>query len=147
MPRFFYTVILIGITTILLVVSLGNISPKQPVAEFGGVSLNIEYATTTEAQQRGLGGRATVPNDYGMLFVFARDDRYGIWMKGMLVPIDVFWLDDQKRVVASALEVATSTFPTIFYPNIPARYVLETASGFGRAHNIATGIPLLLKSP
>jgi len=118
----------------------------QPTVNFGGVPLQIEYATTTEARERGLSGRASVPSNYGMLFVFARDDRYGFWMKDMVVPVDIFWLDAQKRVVSSALEVATSTFPTVFYPKIPARYVLETAAGFGRAHSIATGTPLLLKN-
>ena len=30
------------------------------IVEFGGVSLRIEYATTTEARERGLGGRTEI---------------------------------------------------------------------------------------
>ncbi|TSC71137.1 MAG: hypothetical protein G01um101449_122 [Parcubacteria group bacterium Gr01-1014_49] len=117
-----------------------------PTAEFGGVSLRIEYATTEAVRERGLGGRASIPDDYGMLFVFPRDDKYGFWMKDMLVPIDIFWLDDKGQVVSIAESVATSTYPFVFYPSAPARYVLETVSGFAKAHNIATGTPLLLKN-
>ena len=115
-------------------------------AEFGGVSLKIDYATTTATRERGLGGRTSIPSDYGMLFVFPNDDRYGFWMKDMLVPIDMFWLDAQGHVVSIAQDVATSSYPNVFYPTVPARYVLETVVGFAHEHSIKIGTPLLLKS-
>lgn len=115
-------------------------------AEFGGVSLKIEYATTREARERGLGGRESIPRDYGMLFVFPEDAEYGFWMKDTLIPLDIFWLDAQGQVVSLAEGVATSSYPRVFYPTAPARYVLETASGFARDHAIATGTSLLLNN-
>jgi len=116
-----------------------------PIAEFGGVSLNIDYATTPGTRGRGLGGRTSVPDDYGMLFVFPEDGLYGFWMKDTLVPLDIFWLDSKGQVVSIAQDVATSSYPNVFYPTAPARYVLETATGFARAHSIATDTPLRLK--
>ena len=116
------------------------------VAEFGGVSLRIEYATSTMTLERGLGGRTSIANDYGMLFIFPKDDKYGFWMKDMLIPIDIFWLNDKRQVVSIVSDVATSTYPNVFYPMEPARYVLETMAGFAREHNVATGTPLLLKN-
>jgi uncharacterized protein len=121
------------------------------------VSLRIEYATSTEAREKGLGGRDVIQNDYGMLFVFPKKDKYGFWMKDMLVPIDIFWLDNQGHVASIAQDVATSTYPTVFYPVEPAKYVLETVAGFAHEHSIATdtslhpyisvsGTPLLLKN-
>ncbi len=115
-------------------------------AEFGGVSLKIDYATTSAARERGLGGRTNIPDDYGMLFVFPKDDVYGFWMKDTLVPLDIFWLDAQGHVVSMAQDVATSSYPNVFYPTAPARYVLETAAGFARAHSVATGTPFRLKN-
>lgn len=96
-------------------------------------------------REKGLSGRANIPKDYGMLFVFPEDKKYGFWMKEMLVPIDMFWLDDKGQVVSILQDVATSSYPNVFYPTVPARYVLETVSGFAREHSIATGTPLLLK--
>jgi len=122
-----------------------QLAESATTAEFGGVSLKIEYATTSETRERGLGGRENVPEDYGMLFVFPRDDRYGFWMKDMVVSLDLFWLDDKGQVVYIAEDVATSSYPNVFYPSAPARYVLETAAGFARAYGIATGTPLRLK--
>ena len=118
----------------------------QPTAEFGGVSLKLEYATTTAERELGLGGRKNIPSDYGMLFVFPVDDYYGFWMNDMLVPIDIFWLDSQGQVVSIQEDVPASSYPDVFYPTAPARYVLETVAGFARAYSIATGTPLLLKN-
>ncbi len=129
-----------------------NTPPALPAAqvlqagEFGGVSLRIEYALTPEARERGLGGRTEIQEDYGMLFVFPKDGAYGFWMKDTLVPLDIFWLDSKGQVVSIAADVATSSYPNVFYPSVPARYVLEAAAGFARAHGIATGTPLLLKN-
>ncbi len=117
-----------------------------PTAEFGGVSLIIEYATTTEARERGLSGRETVAQNQAMLFVFPRDGYYGFWMKDTLVPLDIFWLDSQGQVVSIKENVQPASYPDVFYPSAPARYVLETISGFAREHLVATGTSLLLKS-
>lgn len=121
-------------------------APALQRVDFGGVSLSIEVAATPEARERGLGGRASIPDDYGMLFAFAEDGIYGFWMKDMLVPIDIFWLDDKGQVVSIAASVATSSYPRVFYPSVPARYVLETMAGFAETHGVATGTPLSLKN-
>ena len=119
---------------------------QTDTAEFGGVSLSIEYATTEAAREKGLGGRENIPNDYAMLFVFPKDGIYGFWMKDTLVPLDIFWLDDQGQVVSIAPNVATSTYPHVFYPTTSARYVLETVAGFATQNTIATGTTLHLKN-
>jgi len=67
-------------------------------------------------------------------------------MKDTLVPLDIFWLDSKGQVVSMAHNVATSSYPDVFYPTAPARYVLETVAGFAVAHAIATGTPLRLKN-
>lgn len=116
-------------------------------ATFGDVSLSLELATTTAKQERGLGGRTSLPASYGMLFVFVKDDRWGFWMKDTLIPLDMFWLDDKRQVVWMEQSVATSTYPNVFYPPVPAHYVLETAAGFASLHSIATGTALILQNP
>lgn len=144
-------VIIIGIIGLFFYRTTRTEESMLPEASFGGVSLRVEYAITRAAREIGLGGRASIPSDYGMLFVFPNRDYYGFWMKDTLVPLDIFWLDDsagkgQLIVVSMSLNRATSTYPSVFYPSVPARYVLETAAGFAEAHTIATGTPLLLKN-
>lgn len=121
-------------------------APPATAASFAGVSLRLDYATTTAARERGLSGRADVPEGYGLLFVFPQDGSYGFWMKSMRVPIDIFWLDDKGQVISFEPEVSPATYPHVFYPSAPARYVLETTSGFARAHEVSKGSRLKLQN-
>ena len=81
-----------------------------------------------------------------MLFIFDKANRYGFWMKDMLVPIDIFWLGSDMRVVSFIRDVATSTYPHVFYPARPALYVLETAAGFTEQNSVTTGTLLRLQN-
>lgn len=108
-------------------------------ASFNGSPISLELATTTAAQERGLGGRTSVPDNYGLLFVFATEGNYGFWMKDMKAPIDIYWLSDNGAVVTMKTNVATGTYPTVFYPTGSARYVLETRAGYGTVHSIRIG--------
>jgi uncharacterized membrane protein (UPF0127 family) len=154
MNRYIYLGALIVVGSVLTFFFYRTPSPREvvpiesvPDATFGGVSLKLEYATTTLDQEKGLGGRASLPEKQGMLFVFENNARYGFWMKDTRIPLDIFWLDSDRRVISLAESVATSTYPNVFYPSRPARYVLETNAGFARAHGIATGTLLYLKNP
>jgi uncharacterized membrane protein (UPF0127 family) len=89
----------------------------------------VELATSSAAQERGLSGRTDVPEGYGMLFVFSEAGSYGIWMKDMLVPIDILWLSDTGEVITVKADARPESYPDVFYPSTPARYVLETRDG------------------
>jgi uncharacterized membrane protein (UPF0127 family) len=119
---------------------------SSDTATFAGVSLKIEYALTPSEREKGLGGRQDIPDYYGMLFVFPRPDFYGFWMKDTLVPLDIFWLDGEGKVVTIAENVMPDSYPNVFYPEHAAQYVLETRAGFARAYGVAKGTPLVLKN-
>ncbi len=147
--RYFYigflAVVMIGIALFFYRTNV-SVPESFVTGEFGGVSLRIEYVTTDAARMRGLGGRESIPRDYGMLFVFPKAETYGFWMKDTLVPLDIFWLDTKGQVISIAENVATSSYPNVFYPSAPAYYVLETVAGFAREHGIATSTKLVLKN-
>jgi uncharacterized protein len=150
MNRYFYIGLFAGVIVSVAVFFFYKTEPVpaqfNTTGEFGGVSLRIEYATTEAEREKGLGGRINIPNDYGMLFVFPNSQKYGFWMKDMFVPIDMFWLNDKGQVISMVQDAATSSYPNVFYPTVPALYVLETKAGFASEHAIATGTPLLLKN-
>lgn len=148
--------LLVGILGVILIGSFvyiyrtpTHVAPTVPagwaVGQFGGVSLRLELATTTTARELGLGGRTSLPSDYGMLFVFPKADRYGFWMKDTLVSLDIFWLDTQGQVIWMAQDVQPNSYPNVFYPSSSAISVLETNAGFAALHAIATGTPLVLQ--
>ena len=106
-----------------------ELRPRQMVS-IGSSVYRVDVADTPEAQERGLGGRASLGSDEAMLFMFDRDDVWPIWMKGMKFPIDIIWLDSNKQVVYVKSNVQLDAEPYELYePPVPARYVLEMAAG------------------
>lgn len=118
--------------------------PQQnPPADFP-VNFQFEIASTTESRTQGLSGRTTVPENYGMLFVFDEPLIQEFWMKDMYVPIDIFWLDTEGVIVGIEQEVSPDSYPQIFRSPTPVQYVLETRAGEARRLELTTGdaIPL-----
>ncbi len=110
----------------------------------GDTQISIDIADTPPSQARGLSGRSTLFDIEGMLFIFPRDGKYGFWMKEMLFPIDIIWLDKDWKIAEITASVEPSTYPTIFYPEVPIRAVLEVAAGFGERHDVAVGDSITL---
>jgi uncharacterized protein len=110
--------------------------------EFGGVQVAIEYARTPAEREQGLSGRTEIPENYGMLFVFEKPSTYAFWMKDMQVPIDIFWLDENKNVLYFFENALPEKYPETYAPSEPALYVLETRAGFAKANNISVGATL-----
>jgi uncharacterized protein len=113
--------------------------------ELGGVPLVLEYARTPEERERGLSGRTEIQDNYGMLFVFEKPSKYAFWMKDMQVPIDIFWLDENKHIIDVLENALPESYPTSYAPSAPALYVLETRAGFARDHAITSGDALSIK--
>lgn len=109
--------------------------------------MKFEVVTTEAAQERGLGGRADIPQNYAMLFVFPSDTRIGFWMKDMLAPIDMIWLSDKGTVLGIEDSVAANSYPKIFYPPQPVKYVLETRAGEARRQGWEVGTKVQLPLP
>lgn len=109
--------------------------------------MRIEVVTDPALQEKGLSNRTSIEDNYGMLFVFKDKDRYGFWMKDMLVPIDIIWLSDNGSILLIDHSVEPSTYPNVFYPPVPVQYVLETRAGYARDHNWDVGTNVPLPSP
>jgi hypothetical protein len=94
-----------------------------------------------EDRQMGLMFRPSLPADRGMLFVFGELGFHGIWMKNCRFPIDIVWLDEQKRVVHLAESVpACKADPCPSYePLQRAAYVIELNAGQARREKVAVG--------
>ena len=104
----------------------------------GEAELSVEIADTPELQKRGLSGRTALAEGHGMFFVFPEPGRYGFWMKDMLFPIDIIWIDGSGAVVG-AVSADPASYPEVFYPPVPVSYVLEVPRGFAEKNHIETG--------
>lgn len=103
-------------------------------------AINVEIVDTPQSRQLGLSGRESLDENQGMVFVFDNiDTRNCFWMKDMQFAIDMIWLDEEKRVVSIADNVAPETFPQSFCPQEPAKYGLEVGAGRSVELGIYTG--------
>ncbi len=120
-------------------------TPQQADTESDSLpQMRFEVVTTQAEQEQGLSGRETVPENYGMLFVFPQEERTGFWMKDMLVPIDIIWLSDTGTILGIEDSVSPDTYPEAFYPPQPAKYVLETKAGEARRRGWSVGTQIAL---
>jgi uncharacterized membrane protein (UPF0127 family) len=110
-------------------------------------TMRFEIADTPAKQELGLGNRSTVPDDYGMLFVFPKDSDPGFWMKDMRVPIDMIWMDSTGTIVKVDPSVSPATYPTVYQSPVPVTYVLETRAGYAADHGWTVGTKAPLPAP
>lgn len=120
--------------------------------DFDRISIIAEVADTPDAKAQGLSGRQSLPLRGGMLFVFDTPGPAGIWMKDMLIPIDIIWIAggrviDMKENALPPKKGTSIDALEIYRPITAVDFVLETASGFSRAHNVRIGDPVSIILP
>ena len=116
---------------------------SEGVIIISGESIPVEIADMNTERIQGLSGRDSLTAGFGILFVFEKSDMHGFWMKDMKFPIDIIWISDDWRVVAMEKKVSPDTFPFIFYPPVPAKYVLELNAGEAEKLGIEPGKDVL----
>lgn len=119
----------------------GILTPTANTAtiKLGATLITTEIVKTPAALSLGLSGRAGLWPNQGMLFVFSTADYRGIWMKDMRFPIDIIWLDEQKKIVDIKANATPDSYPTVFAPAAPAKYVIEVNAGFAAANKLKVG--------
>ncbi len=110
----------------------------------GDHHIAVEIANTEAEQIRGLSGRRDLAAGSGLLFVFQDEATYGFWMKEMHFSIDILWIGADLRVVHVAENVSPGTFPKVFRPSQPARYVLELNAMDAEKLGVRVGTPVTL---
>ena len=121
---------------------------ETPGVQIGGASFEVELAYTPETRAQGLSGRPSLPDGYGMLFVFEYAQEHGFWMKDMLIPLDFVWISEDCAVVEVTENVrhpAPGTDArdlTVFKPSAPVLYVLEIDAGLVAELGIRIGAPV-----
>src|SRR5258708_31154923 len=106
--------------------------------------INIEIADTQEKRSQGLGGRQSLASDSGMLFIFDNPDKHRFWMKGMKLPLDIVWINNNQVInVLSNLQPPSANQPDNelpqYEPTEPADKALEVAAGFIQQNKIKVG--------
>jgi uncharacterized membrane protein (UPF0127 family) len=100
--------------------------------------IDIEIADDDAKRERGLMFRRQMDLAHGMLFIFEDQDIRSFWMKNTYLPLDILYLDAEKKMVKIHENVAILNelpIPSDF----PAKYVVEVNAGFCALNNIQVG--------
>ena len=116
-----------------------------------GKTYSVQLADTPEKQAAGLSGIKSISDTEGMLFTFSAPQQPGFWMKGMLFPIDIVWIND-NRIVQITDNIPTQpglseSELTIYRPNSNVDKVLEVKAGWAFRHDINVGDTLTIANP
>lgn len=115
-----------------------QLRPHTTVRMGDGV-FNATIAKTDSSREQGLSGTSPLRPDQAMIFVFDKDGKWPMWMKDMDYPLDIIWLDKDKEVVYIVKNASPDSYPDVFTPNAPARYVVEVPAGTVDTKAIRTG--------
>ena len=122
---------------------------KRGTAVIGENSFKVEIADDPLKRAKGLSGRDALKLDEGMLFVFGSSLTRVFWMKDMLMPIDILWIDN-GRVVG----IESNAFPEPgvssaqlkrYHSPEPVRYVLEIVAGRADELGIQAGDGVVIR--
>jgi uncharacterized membrane protein (UPF0127 family) len=116
--------------------------------QVGEATLNVEVENTESGREVGLSGRASLPQDQGMLFVFETADRYGFWMKGMQFPLDFIWIKAGRVAeITRDIPIEPGVADNALHDYRPLESIdsiLEVNAGWALAHNIQINDPAVL---
>jgi uncharacterized membrane protein (UPF0127 family) len=125
----------LGVTFLALALADSDDLPRRRLW-VGDSPVVVEVATRPADLRRGLSGRDGLARGRGMLFVHDHEGTHGYWMKGMQFPLDIIWIGQDGRVVDIAATVSPDSYPRMFQPRDPARYVLEVNAGWAARHAV-----------
>ncbi len=110
-----------------------------------GERIQAELAVFPGERQRGLMSRPEMPADQGMLFFFETPGLHRFWMFQTLIPLDMIWLDSERRIVFINRDTPPcppelgAGCPTYGPTEDLARFVLELNAGEAAQRGLELG--------
>ena len=123
----------------LLIVSTAVACAELPqiTLNIGSHKLTAEVAADDAQRSLGLMHRRMLPENRGMLFVFADVALHGMWMKNTYLPLSVAFLD-REGVIINIADMEPHVEKTHSAAR-PAKYALEMNQGWFRKRGIKPG--------
>ena len=118
-----------------------NNPPYPAIATINRQTIDIiKIAKTPLEQTRGLSNHPPLAENEGMLFEFPDKQIRRFWMKEMLFPLDIIWINDSRIINISKNLPPEGSTPIKIYSSItPADAVLEINAGVSDKYGFKTG--------
>lgn len=127
-----------------------NLQPVASPASEQFVTINqknisVKILKTNSEREKGLSETKSLDENSGMLFVFENEEKPQVfWMKGMLIPIDIIWIKDDKIVkIDKNVPIPDPKTPdsklSKYSAGVPVNYVLEVSAGYSDKNSVKVG--------
>jgi uncharacterized membrane protein (UPF0127 family) len=103
----------------------------------GGVAVTAEIADTPALRERGLMDRDSLPENHGMLFVYADEQIRSFWMRNTPLALDIAFLDRNGSIVN--VETMEPNSDESWLSESPAMYALEMSAGWFERNGVGVG--------
>ena len=115
-------------------------APVEPVVVFPNETVvHVDIANDIFQRRKGLSGRESLASDEGLLFLHDKLDYQRYWMKDMLIPIDILWIDGERIVGFVQDAQPEDPAETIYTSPSPVDKVLEVSAGFVFQNDLKIG--------
>lgn len=135
-------VIIIGIIAVVLASAIIFVSSSMQ----SRISLNVgdgiftaKLAGTPSLRDKGLSGVTNLSHDQALILAYPSDGKWPIDMKNMKVPLDILWLNSDKKIVYIVKNASPDNIDTVFTPKTDARFVIELPAGSADNLSIKSG--------
>jgi len=109
----------------------------------GSKTYTLEVAAQMHDRNTGLMYRDSMPEDHGMIFVFAGEEKRDFWMKNTRIPLDILFVDAGGRIVSIHRMEPYVERPATESKG-PAKYAIELNAGQAAAAGVKEGEVLKL---
>lgn len=112
------------------------------IIEIKDKTFRIELVRREKDRIQGLMFLDSIPNDYGMLFVYQQENEsdFGFWMKNTRIPLDIIYLDKDFRVINICCAYPCKTDPCpVYRSEKPWWHVLEVNMGISKKLGLKPG--------
>lgn len=122
------------------------IYPYTKPMKIGNLEVLASVAESWPDRIRGLSNTTYLPDNVVKLFIFDSPGQHSIWMKDMNYAIDIIWVDENGVIVYIEEDASPESYPAMFVPTSPAKYVIETTAGFVKKNIVKLGENVVLPS-
>lgn len=112
------------------IIVISSSSQPKTIVRVGDAVVTATIAQTPASRTQGLSGTTQLGAGEALLMVFPNDGIWKIWMKDMNYPIDILWLDADKKIIYIVKNAPPEAGTSVVYePESPARYIVELSAG------------------
>lgn len=152
MGFFVFGFAIIGVLVLLSIPYWGEVASDEWRAEvtINDKVITAEIVSEPAEMSKGLGGRESLGEDKGMLFIFKEEGIHPFWMKGMRFPIDIIWIDGREVIGVSKNVQPEPGVPeeylSRYSPPVEINKVLEVNSGVAQEMGAKPGDKIKIKT-